>query len=124
MLPARRVRSVKIRSRLAERDNTRCCRRLLGPHGALLIDRIDAVMEQLSRCPRPQPGLGEREISCRTEAMPALAAVALITQQPTRIGGADNLQDQPASITVATWSLQQVANFLRRQFHGYAISPS
>src|SRR5262249_8968162 len=79
VLPRRSVHPVIVCRAFAERDDAPRLRRMLCPLGALLINWIDPVMQQLSCRSSSLSRFSEREIRRRTEAVPALAAVALIS---------------------------------------------
>src|SRR5215218_10058481 len=90
--------------------------RPLGLLGLFVLDRVDAVSEQLARGTGALTRLLEREGIRRSEPAPALAAVTLEAQQPALAAGGADLQIEPAYRVVAIPARSFLPfHFLRRQ---------
>ena len=73
--------------------------------GDFYFDGIETIAEQLTLSSCSRAGLCQTEVVDRAETHPALAAVVLISEQPTLRAAWSNLQIQPARIAVVITSL-------------------
>src|SRR6516162_5012500 len=74
---------------------------------SLTRQRINAISEQLPSRPSPLPRLLQREVRCRAEAHPALAATQFVSENPGLRASVSDLKQQSLHQTaaVAPWFL-------------------
>ena len=85
--------------------------------GAFLVNRIDTVEQPQPGGARPFSGFLKPDSVQRSQPEPALAAVALIAQDPRSVVRIADLQDQTMAVVIAPRPLSQLRYALRCQIH-------